>query len=191
MTKATAPTPIRFRNDATRWGLIVVMLHWVSALAVVMLFTLGLWMTSLTYYDAWYARAPSLHKSVGVIVFVVITVRLVWRLTNRTPDSIETHQAWETKIARAVHWVLYTGLFAVLISGYLISTADGRTISVFGLIEVPATLAGIEKQADIAGFIHLWLSVGLMSIVSIHALGALKHHFLDQDATLKRMLGRA
>jgi len=167
-----------------------VALHWTSALAVVGLFALGLWMRGLTYYDVWYTRGPSLHKSVGIIVFAVITVRLIWRLTNRTPDSLGSHQAWETKVARIAHWILYAGLFVVLISGYLMSTADGRSISVFGLTDVPAMFFGIEKQADKAGAVHLWVSTVLMGIVAVHALGALKHHFLNRDATLKRMLGR-
>jgi len=181
---------MRFRNDAARWGGIAVALHWTSALAVVGLFALGLWMRGLTYYDVWYTRGPSLHKSVGIIVLAIITVRLIWRLTNRTPDSLESHQAWETKVAHIAHWILYAGLFVVLISGYLMSTADGRGISVFGLADVPAMFFGIEKQADKAGAVHLWVSTALMSVVAVHALGALKHHFLDRDTTLKRMLGR-
>ena len=78
-----------------------------------------------------------------------------------------------------------------MISGYLISTADGRAISVFGWFEVPATITSIPKQEDVAGLVHQYLAWGLVIFSGVHALAALKHHFIDRDATLNRMLGRA
>jgi cytochrome b561 len=86
--------------------------------------------------------------------------------------------------------VLYLGLFGVMISGYLISTADGRGIEVFGLFSVPATLTGIPQQEDIAGAIHEYLAWGLVIFAALHGLAALKHHFIDRDSTLLRMFGR-
>jgi cytochrome b561 len=80
---------------------------------------------------------------------------------------------------------------SVMISGYLISTADGRAISVFGWFEVPALITSIPDQEDIAGLIHEYLAWGLVIFSGLHALAALKHHFIDRDPTLKRMLGRA
>ena len=77
-----------------------------------------------------------------------------------------------------------------MLTGYLISTADGRDVEVFNLFSIPATIYGIEKQEDIAGEIHLVLAVILVSISFVHALAAIKHHFFDKDRTLKRMIGR-
>ena len=79
-------------------------------------------------------------------------------------------------------------LFAIMISGYLISTADGRGIDVFGLFQVPATLKGIPGQADIAGEVHFILAVSTITLAVIHALAAFKHHFVNRDRTLVRML---
>ena len=76
-----------------------------------------------------------------------------------------------------------------MFSGYLISTADGRGVSVFGLFEVPASLTGIPDQEDVAGVLHEWLAWGLIILAGLHALAAIKHHFIDRDATLSRMLG--
>ncbi|GAB7194875.1 hypothetical protein OS11_11470 [Dickeya oryzae] len=81
-------------------------------------------------------------------------------------------------------------LFSILISGYLISTAEGQPISVFGWFSVPATLSGIQNQADSAGKIHLYLAWSVVILSVLHALAALKHHFIDRDVTLKRMSGR-
>ena len=70
------------------------------------------------------------------------------------------------------------------------TTADGRGIAVFGLFEVPATLTSIPDQADVAGAIHEYLAWALVIFAGLHALAALKHHFIDRDATLVRMFGR-
>ena len=181
----------RLRNRAQHWGYIAVAFHWLVAIAVVGLFSMGLWMTDLTYYDPWYKQAPDLHKSIGITLLAVYLARLAWRLWDRDPDTIAGHNAIEQKAAHAAHWILYGGLFVVMISGYLISTADGRAISVFGLFELPATLTSIDKQEDLAGVIHKWLAISLITVVITHALAALKHHFIDKDTTLKRMFARS
>jgi cytochrome b561 len=77
-----------------------------------------------------------------------------------------------------------------MLSGYLISTADGRPLEVFGLFSVPALVAGLEHQADIAGRVHLLLAYGLVGLALLHALAAFKHGFIERDRTLLRMLGR-
>ena len=79
-------------------------------------------------------------------------------------------------------------MFLIVLSGYLISTADGRSIEVFNWFEIPAFVTPIENQEDLAGDVHFYLASTLMVLVALHGLAALKHHFLDKDATLKRML---
>ena len=178
------------KNTATEYGRVTIALHWLVALAVISLFGLGLWMTSLDYYDAWYKRGPELHKGIGVLLFLVVAFRLAWRWLNPVPAPEPTHAAWERRLAGIAHAALYVLLFAVMIAGYLISTADGRPIDVFGLFSVPATLSGLENQEDIAGEIHEILAFLLIGLTLLHAAGALKHHFIDRDRTLRRMLGR-
>lgn len=193
-TSSSIVTPHKgalLRNSQVRWGLFAVVLHWGMALTIIGLFGLGLWMTSLTYYDPWYKQGPDLHRAIGVFLFIGLLARLAWRLVDRAPAPVDGHAAWERKAAHTAHLILYTALFAVMISGYLISTADGRAISVFGLFDVPATITTIDKQEDVAGFIHLWLAITLISTAAAHALAALKHHFIDKDNTLKRMFARA
>jgi cytochrome b561 len=85
---------------------------------------------------------------------------------------------------------LYVALFALMIAGYLISTADGVGISVFGLFDVPALVSNLPNQADTAGEIHLYIAWAVVIFAGLHGLAALKHHFIDRDATLIRMLGR-
>jgi len=178
------------RNTVSGYGSVAIALHWLVALTVVGLFGLGLWMTELDYYDSWYQRGPALHKSIGVLLFITTAVRLAWRVVNPLPPPVPTHAPWERRLAGVVHGMLYVLLFAVMTAGYLISTADGRPIEVFGWFAVPATLSGLENQEDIAGDIHATLAYSLLGLAGLHALAALKHHFLDRDRTLKRMLGR-
>lgn len=178
------------KNSATSYGLVAIALHWLVALVVVGLFALGLWMTELEYYDAWYERGPDLHKGIGILLFITVAFRLVWRWLNPRPAPEPMHKPWERRLAGIAHALLYVLLFAVMIAGYLISTADGRSIEVFGLFSVPATLSGIENQEDIAGEIHEVLAFILIGLTLLHTAAALKHHFIDRDRTLKRMLGR-
>jgi cytochrome b561 len=76
----------------------------------------------------------------------------------------------------------------LMLSGYLISTAAGRGINVFGLFSVPASINGLQNQADIAGKVHELLAFALIALTILHALAALKHHLVDRDQALKRML---
>ncbi len=173
--------------DQWHWASIAI--HWTSVIVVVGLFVLGLWMVELNYYSDWYRTAPDLHKSFGVSLFVLTLFRIVWLKLKPAPSPIDGLTNREQKLARLAHKTLYFLLFSVMIFGYLISTADGRAIEIFNLFPLPAVIFDIDKQEDIAGIIHLWLAVILISLVALHAAAALKHHFINKDQTLKRMLG--
>lgn len=176
------------RNNRDRYGLIAVVLHWITAIAVVGLFALGLWMVGLDYYHPWYRDAPAIHKGIGVLLFAVVSVRLLWRLSGPLPRPEPGWRAFERRAAPLVHRLLYLLLFGTMASGYLISTADGRPIDVFGVISIPAVVSDLPAQADRAGDVHLALAIALIALASIHAAGALKHHFSNRDNTLMRML---
>ncbi len=176
------------RNSTQGYGLLAILLHWLVALTVIGMFTLGLWMTDLTYYDAWYRSAPAIHKSIGILLFLVMLGRLLWRMTNTKPADEPDLSFLERRLAHIAHLLLYLLIFVVMMSGYLISTADGRPVEVFDLFSIPALISHIPNQEDIAGKIHLILAVGLVSLAGLHALAALKHHFIDHNRTLLKML---
>ena len=181
---------MQWRNSSSRYGAVSILMHWVVALAVFALFALGFWMVGLNYYSSWYRTAPELHKSIGILLFALMLARLLWRLFSPMPAVLASHGRWTRLASRVGHGFLYLGLFGVMISGYLISTADGRPIEVFGLFSVPALISGIPNQEDVAGWIHEYLAWALVIFAGLHGLAALKHHFFDRDATLLRMLGR-
>lgn len=175
-----------WRNTPDTYGRISILLHWLIAAGVLGLFALGLWMVGLDYYDAWYHRAPELHKGIGVLLLGVMLLRQAWRSGNPRPRLPGT--PLQQRLAVAMHRALDGVLFAVVLSGYLVSTADGRPVDVFGLVQLPATLSGIERQEDIAGVFHNWLAMFMIGLAALHALAALKHHVIDHDRTLLRML---
>ena len=181
---------MQLRNTSTRYGWVSIVIHWSVALVVFGLFALGLWMVGLDYYSLWRKDAPDLHKSIGITLFAVMLVRIVWRLLSPPPPALASYSRM-TRIGAAFgHAFLYVGLFAVMIAGYLISTADGVGIPVFGLFEIPAVVSGLPDQADVAGLVHFYLAWVLVVFAGLHGVAAFKHHFIDRDATLVRMLGR-
>ncbi len=181
---------MQWRNSSSHYGLVSILMHWLVALAVFGLFGLGYWMVGLDYYSSWYKTAPDLHKSIGLVLFALMLGRVLWRWFSPPPSALPNHGRMTRLASKLGHGFLYLGLFVLMISGYLISTADGRGIPVFGLFEVPASLTSIPDQEDVAGLVHEYLAWALVIFAGIHALAALKHHFIDRDRTLVRMFGR-
>ncbi len=179
---------MQLKNTNERYGVIAMLFHWLMALAIFGLFGLGLYMVELSYYDAWYRGSLELHKAIGILVVTALVLRVFWRYYSAPPADVKTNSAVINKAAKSAHALLYVVLTSLLISGYLISTADGRTIDVFGLFEVMALPAMHEQQEDIAGLIHWGLAWTLIAFVGLHIAAALKHHFIDKDETLKRIL---
>lgn len=157
------------------------------ALAVFGMFALGIWMVELGYYDSWYHDAPYIHKSLGMLLFLMLVFRLVWRLLNVRP--VLMGKAWEQVTALLVHRLHYIVLFVLMVTGYLIPTAEGVGIDVFGWFTVPAIISFDQAPADMIALIHRYAAWAAMGLAGAHAAAALKHHFVDKDRTLLRMLG--
>lgn len=175
-------------NPPSSYGRIAILLHWSMATAIIGLAIVGLWMVDLGYYSPWYRTAPFWHKSIGLLLLLLLIFRLLWRWRQPKPAALQSHAGWERTLAHLTHGLLYLLLVMILLSGYLISTAKGDGVSFFGAFDVPALISGFEGQADLAGRVHYWAALGLLGLAGLHALGALKHHFIDRDTTLVRML---
>ncbi|MDS0219461.1 cytochrome b [Pseudidiomarina andamanensis] len=174
------------KNTTNSYGWIAIVIHWLSALMVIGLFALGYWMLTLGYYDSWYRLGPWWHKSFGITLLALTVIRLLWKFFNATPKPLGTH--FDQVGARVGHALIYALLLVTMVSGYLISTADGRGISVFDWFEIPALITSIPQQEDIAGAVHWYTALALVILAAGHALAALKHHFVNKDSTLTRML---
>lgn len=175
-------------NTKNGYGLVTIIIHWLSALAIIGLFGLGFWMVDLTYYSSWYKTAPDIHKSVGILLLGLTLLRVLWRFFSVKPQPEQSHKAWEQVAAKWAHRVLYALMLLIMVSGFLISTADGRGILVFDWFEVPSLGSFISNQEDIAGLVHEYLAYSLIALVIIHAAGAIKHQLKDKDGTLSKMI---
>jgi len=164
-----------------------IFIHWLMALLIIGLFGVGFWMVDLTYYSAWYRTAPHYHKSVGILLAVLLVLRVAVLVMKGKPAPLKTHGLAVQRGSKFAHLLLYILLLFIMVTGYLISTADSRGIEVFNWFVVPGFGEFFDQQADRAGLVHEWLAYSLMALVALHAFGALKHHFYDKDTTLKRM----
>jgi len=178
------------KNTRQCFGLVSITLHWLMAVLLISLFVMGLYMTSLDYYDPLYHRLPWWHKSLGLLTVFLLIVRFIWKLLNTAPEPLETHKTWEIFIAHLLQQVFYVLIALIGVAGYLISTSKGKSIDFFNGFEVPAIIGDVEEStADLFGSAHEMLAYVLAALVLLHAAAAVKHHFIDKDKTLKRMLG--
>jgi cytochrome b561 len=171
---------------------VTVALHWVIALTMIAMLGIGFYMSIFEYFPLY-----DLHKSIGVVIFAVILARVWWRIKNGWPLPVRTYPAWEHRLAQVTHWVLIVGTVLMPISGMLYSGLGGWGIKVFGWVMVPGN-KNAEGQtepihaglAQLGQVMHEWVGYVLVGAVFLHLAGALKHHLIDKDRTLLRMLGR-
>ena len=164
-------------------------LHWLMLPLLVGMYLLGDWMVGLDYYSPWYQQAPHLHKVIGLVVVVMMLLRLWTRLRSELPAPVATHKRrWQRTAAKSLQWLFYLVVLGLGVSGYLISSAEGQGIDLIFGLTLPALMSLGEPQAEWAGFIHEVLAKVFILSLLLHVLAALKHHFMDRDETLKRML---
>ena len=175
-------------NTAERYGWITIVIHWIMAIALIAMYFLGDYMVDLEYYDKWYHRAPEIHKEIGVVLGIAMILRLLWNSIQSKPMPLDLTKPRINFMAKLAHYALYALVFFLVISGYLISTAKGQGIDVFGWFELPALLPDNEGRGDLAGDIHEVIGTVFMLIVLLHAGASLVHHFVFKDRTLKRIL---
>lgn len=175
--------PQRYTNTA-------IVFHWLIALGIIGAFTMGLVMadmspspTKLKYY--------SWHKWAGVTILGLATLRLLWRLSHTAPAYADTMPAWQKSAANALHGLLYVLMFAVPLSGYFYTLAAGYPVMYFGLFELPVLIAKNDALKPVLKEVHFWLNMGLAASVGVHVAAALKHHFIDRDGVIKRMMPSA
>ncbi len=178
-----------FLNSRNEYGWFSIIVHWLMAAAVFGLFFLGYFMVDLDYYSPWYNRAPHLHEGLGLLFGALLLVRLVARWLNPPPPPLASLNAMERITARAVHSLFYALMLAIVVSGYLISSAGDRAVPVFNWFSVPSLPLPLEQQEDVAGKWHRWIGWSLVIAGGLHALAAIKHHLVDRDRTLRRIVG--
>lgn len=175
------------RDTTASYGVVSIILHWLSAVGILVVMGLGAYVVYYGYYTSDFLQYAHLHYALGILIFFVMSLRLLWRLSSRTP--ISHAKALSIKILIAlIKLSLYVLAFIVIISGYLICTSEGQSINVFGIVEIPSLMLLETEELNIAGLAHKYLAWIFFSIILLHALAALIHHFIIKDNTLRRML---
>lgn len=170
-----------------RYTRTAVTLHWLIALLIFAALPLGLYMHDLPL-SPHKLRLYSYHKWIGVTVFLFAVIRLSWRITHRPPAMPDTMQRWEKIAAESVHYLLYALIFIIPVSGWLMSSALGFQTVWFGVLPLPDLVGKNKALADALHEVHENLNYGLLVLVLGHAGAALKHHFIERDDVLVRMI---
>lgn len=160
--------------------------HWIIALLILAAWPLGAYMHELPLSPT-KLKLYSYHKWIGITVLLLFVPRILWRITHRPPAALPM-PAWQHKIAESVHHLLYLLMVLVPLSGWLMSSAKGFQVVYFGVLPLPDLVAKSEELGDLLKEVHEVLNFGLLALVGLHVAGALKHHIIDRDATLRRML---
>ncbi len=176
-----------WRNTAQKFGIIHQSLHWIIAILVIAMICVGLYMEEMENGPKLF-KIYALHKSVGITVLALVVLRLIWVLSSKHPQSLPNHRAWEKFLAKAIHGLLYVALLAMPLSGWIMSSAKGFSVSVFGLFTLPDLVHPDKGLAQFAVGVHEYAAWILIAMIALHVAGALKHHIIDRDDTLKRMI---
>ncbi len=180
-------------NTTTRYSGLAMLLHWAIAVLVIVQWRIAEAAEEAATREAGAAIMAN-HFALGVVIFVVVALRLLWRQVSPPPPPVKSHAPWERTFARIVHLAFYVLLLVMPVAGWIALSSFGEPVSVFGLFALPALPVPQNPDLGEAIFeLHGASGVALLVLIALHALAALKHTFIDKDGTLYRMLpfGRA
>jgi cytochrome b561 len=173
-------TPIRYNATARA-------LHWLAALLIFCGFGLGLFMTGLEFSPAKF-RYYAWHKWIGITVFLLAAARLAWRAAHPAPPLPPAMPLWQVRSSHVSHAALYVLMLAIPLSGWIYSSATGVSVVYLGFLPLPDLVPKDREAAKTLLLVHRTLNYTLAAVVSLHIVAALKHHFVDRDGVLARML---
>ncbi len=170
-----------------RYGAVAQAFHWVIAALIIIQFTLANLAVDLPA-GARKLELLARHKSFGMTVLMLAIMRLLWRLKNPPPALPSTMTPRERLLMRTTHTAFYVLLFAMPLTGWMMSSAKNYSVSWFGLFTWPNLIGKSQSAFKLLRATHEALSDVLMAAAVLHILAALKHHFWDKDDVLLRML---
>ncbi len=169
----------------SRYTTPAIALHWLLALALLISFSVGLYMADLPLTPQ-RVKLYNWHKWAGVTILALSGLRLLWRLTHRPPADLPA-PAWQLKAAHLTHAALYFLFFAVPLVGWAYSSAAGFPVVWFGVLPLPDFVSPNKALAEAIEPWHGALAWAMAGLVVLHIGAALKHHFIDRDGLLRRM----
>lgn len=176
------------RQDSGKYSGIAILLHWLMAVLIVAGFLLGLTMVDIPGLTPTKLKYFSWHKWLGITVFGLACLRLLWRLSHPAPAYPASMAAWQKTAAHATHWLMYLLIFAVPVSGYLYSLAAGVPVVYLGVLPMPVLIAPDPELKVVLKQVHYTFNVVLLVAFVLHVAAALKHQFIDRDNLFRRIL---
>jgi cytochrome b561 len=174
------------RNSPVRYGYVAQALHWIIVGLLIVQVTLGRIADELPLgLEKLITLAR--HKSFGITILGLAVIRLAWRSFNPPPPE-PPMPGWQLAAARLNHWALYVILFAMPLSGWLMSSASNIPVSWFGLVQLPDFVEPDRGLKETFEAVHESLSYVLYALAGLHVAAALKHQFVDKDGLIFRML---
>jgi cytochrome b561 len=174
------------RNSLVRYGSVAQALHWAVVALLAVQVTLGKIADGLPV-GLERLVVMSRHKSFGITILALAVIRLAWRWIDR-PPPLPPMPGWQRFAAHASHFALYALLFALPLTGWLMSSAANRPVSWFGLAQLPDFVGPDPARKELFEGLHETLVNALFVLVGVHVAAALKHQFVDRDGLLMRML---
>lgn len=174
-------------NSILRYTRTAMALHWLMALFIFVAFPLGVYMHELPLSPT-KLQLYSYHKWIGVTLFMLVAVRIAWRITHTPPPLPQLTPVWEKVVSHITHLALYGLLLAVPLSGWLMSSAKGFTTVWLGILTLPDLVNKNKELAELLTIAHQGLNFMLLALVAMHIAAVIKHKFIDQDQILDRML---
>lgn len=174
-------------DSAQRFGLVSIFLHWVMAALIIGLLALGLFMIEQKTGPL-RSALYSWHKSLGVAVLILVIGRLGWRFHSVRPGALPHYKRWEIFLAGLVQRLLYLAMLIMPLSGWAMSSAKGYPVKFFGLFSLPALVPESKALVALAQDTHEIAAWALIFLILLHFLSAIKHHFINRDETIRRML---
>lgn len=172
----------------SRYGGVAISLHWLIALLIFGGFGLGLVMTDIPGFTPTKLKYYAWHKWIGVTVFGLALLRVLWRVGHPPPPLPAGTPPWQARVAHGVHHLLYGLMLAIPLSGWLYSSSAGVPTVYLGLVQLPDLIAASPELKPVLKTVHLTLNYTLAALVLAHVGAALKHQFVDRDGLLMRML---
>ncbi len=170
-----------------RYTRTAVVLHWLIALLIFVAFPLALYMTGL-HLSPFKLRLYSYHKWIGMVALLLVVIRIFWLATHRPPTMPATMANWEKFAAHATHHTLYFLILAIPITGWLMSSAKGFPVVLFTVLPLPDLVEKNKELGDLLQEVHKVLNYIMLGLVLAHIAAALKHHFIERDDILTRMV---
>lgn len=175
-------------NARNRYSGLAMLLHWAIAVLVIVQWRISEAAEEAATREAG-AQIMANHFALGVVIFVLVAVRLVWRQVTPPPSPVQTHATWERTLAPIVHFTFYALLLVMPIAGWIALSTFGAKISIWGLFQLPTLPVPQNPELGEQIFeLHGASGIALLLLMVLHAAAALKHTFVDKDGTLFRML---